>query len=246
VINLPKLKTHKKAGITNALKNLVGINGNKEYLPHHRIGGADNGGDCYPGSDLIKRGWEMVADRQNMTDSAAKGKMLATVGLQLERVIRLKGDEIGIEGAWSGNETVPRMCLDLNRILHYGTPDAKMAETVQRQVLHIVDAVIAGQGDGPLASDALPLKRILAGANASALDWVGAFLLGYDAERIPLTRNSFGDFKWRIADFDTSEIELLGDWEKGLTADNLTEFAARQKVDHPVGWRDAKAKSFGK
>lgn len=56
VINLPKLKTHKKAGITNALKNLVGINGNKEFLPHHRLGGAADGGDCYPDSDLVKRG----------------------------------------------------------------------------------------------------------------------------------------------------------------------------------------------
>ena len=46
VINLPKLKTHKKAGITCALKNLIGINGNKEYLPHHRLGGANLGGDC--------------------------------------------------------------------------------------------------------------------------------------------------------------------------------------------------------
>ena len=44
VINLPKLKTHKKAGITCALKNLIGINGNKEYLPHHRIGGSTSGG----------------------------------------------------------------------------------------------------------------------------------------------------------------------------------------------------------
>ncbi len=39
VINLPKLKTHKKAGVTCALKNLIGINGNKEFLPHHRVGG---------------------------------------------------------------------------------------------------------------------------------------------------------------------------------------------------------------
>ncbi|MCV6004648.1 DUF362 domain-containing protein, partial [Escherichia coli] len=31
VINLPKLKTHKKAGLTCALKNLIGINGNKEF-----------------------------------------------------------------------------------------------------------------------------------------------------------------------------------------------------------------------
>jgi len=45
IINLPKLKTHKKAGMTCALKNLIGINGNKEYLPHHRIGGSEKGGD---------------------------------------------------------------------------------------------------------------------------------------------------------------------------------------------------------
>ena len=48
IVNLPKLKTHKKAGVTCALKNLIGINGNKEYLPHHRVGGAERGGDCYP------------------------------------------------------------------------------------------------------------------------------------------------------------------------------------------------------
>jgi uncharacterized protein (DUF362 family) len=39
VVNLPKLKTHKKTGVTLALKNLVGINGDKNWLPHHRDGG---------------------------------------------------------------------------------------------------------------------------------------------------------------------------------------------------------------
>ena len=241
VINLPKLKTHKKAGITNALKNLVGINGNKEYLPHHRIGGADIGGDCYPGKDLVKRTLESVLDRQNMTTSTTKGKMLATVGTQLERVMRLQGDEIGVEGAWSGNDTVSRMCLDLNRILLYGKTDATLGEMVQRRVLQIVDAVIGGQGDGPLASDELPLGLILAGENAAAIDWVGAHLLGYDARQISLTNYSFMDFRWRIADFAPSEIKLLGDWAENLTAENLLALAKAQTVNHPIGWRNAKA-----
>ena len=34
-INVPKMKTHKKTGITCCLKNLVGINGDKNWLPHH-------------------------------------------------------------------------------------------------------------------------------------------------------------------------------------------------------------------
>lgn len=243
VINLPKLKTHKKAGITNALKNLVGINGNKEFLPHHRLGGAADGGDCYPDKDLVKRGLEFVFDQQNMTKSPAKGKILATVGTQFERMMRLRGDETGIEGAWSGNETVPRMCVDLNRILLYGKADASFGETIQRRVLHIVDAVIAGQGDGPLASDELPLGLILAGVNATATDWVGAFLLGYDAHKIPLLNYAFEDFRWRIADFKAEEIELVGDWAANQTAANLIELARNQTVTYPAGWRDAKAEN---
>lgn len=239
VINLPKLKTHKKAGITSALKNLVGINGNKEYLPHHRIGGAGDGGDCYPGSDAVKRALEAVLDRQNMTASGATGKILASVGVQLERVMRLKGDKTGVEGAWVGNETVALMCLDLNRILLYGKPDATLADAVQRRVLHVVDAVIAGQGDGPLASDALALGLILAGENATALDWVGAFLLGYDAPKIPLLKHAFGDFRWRIADFSPEDIDLRGDWETDLRAENLPDLARRQTVVHPSGWTSA-------
>src|SRR5258708_5198301 len=47
-INLPKLKTHKKVGLTVSLKNLVGINGDKNYLPHFCIGTPDEGGDEFP------------------------------------------------------------------------------------------------------------------------------------------------------------------------------------------------------
>jgi len=44
IINLPKLKTHKKAGMNCALETLIGINCNKVSLPHHRAGGSDLGG----------------------------------------------------------------------------------------------------------------------------------------------------------------------------------------------------------
>ena len=39
VLNLPKLKAHAKAGITGAMKNIVGLNGDKNFLPHHRVEG---------------------------------------------------------------------------------------------------------------------------------------------------------------------------------------------------------------
>lgn len=37
-INVPKLKTHKKAGVTLSMKNLIGINGDKSWIAHHRAG----------------------------------------------------------------------------------------------------------------------------------------------------------------------------------------------------------------
>src|SRR5215813_9737860 len=86
IINLPKLKTHKKAGITCALKNLIGINGNKEYLPHHRLGGAADGGDCYPGTRLTKKALEYTLDRQNMADSLTANRLWNHVTTNLYRV----------------------------------------------------------------------------------------------------------------------------------------------------------------
>ena len=54
-INIPKLKTHKKVGLTCALKNLVGINANKNWLPHHTEGTTDRGGDQFPASNRKAR-----------------------------------------------------------------------------------------------------------------------------------------------------------------------------------------------
>ncbi len=237
VINLPKLKTHKKAGITNALKNLVGINGNKEYLPHHRIGSAEEGGDCYPTKNIVKKSWEFIADQQNMAKSSAVAKLYGTAGVQFERIMRLQGDKIGVEGAWQGNETVAKMSLDLNRILLYGKSDGTFGDSVQRNVLHVCDAVIAGQGDGPLASDELPLGMILMGRNAPAMDWIGAALLGYDPEKIPLTRESFEDFRWALTRFSPSEIHRLG-----TLAHDRCEDRINRNVVHPNGWVEAKKK----
>jgi uncharacterized protein (DUF362 family) len=55
IINLPKLKTHKKTGITVCMKNLVGINGNKNWLPHHREGTPAQGGDQFADDRWLHR-----------------------------------------------------------------------------------------------------------------------------------------------------------------------------------------------
>lgn len=237
VINLPKLKTHKKAGITCALKNLIGINGNKEYLPHHRLGGSDLGGDCYPGHNKVKRVLEFVTDQQNLTTSQVAGRVWGGVATQLGRVLHVMGDGLGIEGSWSGNDTIWRTGLDLNRIILYGRAGGMMAKSPQRTVIHLVDAIIAGQGDGPLAPDPLELDVLFAGGNAAAVDLLGALILGYDPQRISIVRGAFEQFQWPITSFEPHDVLLSGDWGAGRVNDVLAgkEF----DVVHPLGWRDA-------
>jgi uncharacterized protein (DUF362 family) len=239
VINLPKLKTHKKAGVTCALKNLIGINGNKEYLPHHRLGGSDLGGDCYPGNSRVKRMLEYAADQQNLTDSGTKGRVWGGVATQLNRMLHLMGDNLGIEGSWSGNDTIWRTGLDLNRILIYGEPDGSMAQSSRRRVVHLTDAIVAGQGDGPLSPEPLQLGLLFAGNNAACVDWFGARLLGYDPELLPIVREAFGSYRWPIAGSRPEDITLFGDWGSGkidsLMSNDLPS------VIHPFGWRNAAA-----
>jgi len=240
VVNVPKLKTHCKAGITGALKNLVGINGNKEYLPHHRLGGSHRGGDCYPGGSVLKRAIELAMDQTNL--AAAPGTRAFawnTTGDFLGRLAQWMGDEVGVEGAWSGNDTVWRMCLDLNRILGYGRTDGTLAEVPQRRVLHVVDAMVAGQGNGPLFAEPLELGLLLGGDNPAAMDWVGAHLLGYDPRRVALAREAFGAFRWPIARFERDEVRLIGDLGRTETLASL--LADGHLVKHPPGWRDSAA-----
>jgi uncharacterized protein (DUF362 family) len=244
VINLPKLKTHKKAGITCALKNLVGINGNKEFLPHHRVGSAAQGGDCYEQSSVLRRSIEYALDRQNMTSSRAAARAIHTATRQLHRIARLARHDSDTEGSWSGNDTVWRMCLDLNRILLYAAPDASMGDEVRRRVIHVVDGDVAGQGNGPLAPEPFDLGLLVAGGNAAAVDWVAASLLDYDPRAISLTRGAFGGFRWPLTSFAPEEIRLLGDLGSGLSAAVLDELTA-VPVRHPVGWRSAARTGLG-
>lgn len=238
VINLPKLKTHKKAGVTCALKNLIGINGNKEYLPHHRIGGSESGGDCYPGASPVKRALEYTLDRQNMASSLAGARIWRGIAKNLDRIAGLAGDQLGVEGSWAGNDTVWRTCLDLNRILLYGRLNATLAQQPQRRVIHLVDSIIAGQGDGPLAPEPLPIGAVFGGENAAAVDWVGASLLGYDPRLIPVAEHAFDKFRWPIANFDSNDVAVVGDFGEGKSEEVLAKVNARA-INHPVGWRAA-------
>jgi uncharacterized protein (DUF362 family) len=207
VLNLPKLKSHKKAGITGALKNMIGMNGNKEYLPHHRKGGGASGGDCYAGSSWLKSRAEDMLDSANRRAGTAQAVLMRSAEI-LAGLAETLGDNNDLEGSWYGNDTVWRTCLDLQRILHYGAADATVRDQRQRRIITITDAMIGGEGEGPLANTPVPSGFLSGGTNVAAVEWCNARLMGFDPARVPVTREAFGPFAQPLATFGPDEIRV--------------------------------------
>ncbi len=198
ILSLPKLKTHRKAGITGALKNLVGLNGNKEFLPHHRKGGARDGGDCYPGRSVLKSIAENLLDASNRRIGRRSfPAMLAGVRIALE-LQRLLHGEAEIDGGWSGNDTVWRTVLDIDRIAMYGRVDGTMADVPQRRIVSLTDALVCGQGDGPMMPDPLPLGCVTCSESPVDADILHCRLLGFDPGLIPMVREASSAFRWPL------------------------------------------------
>ena len=235
VINLPKLKSHKKSCVTGALKNLIGINGNKEYLPHHRKGGSESGGDCYVGRAGWKRATEDWLDAANRRPPGTVQSAFAWMAGTAERIAVKLGADENLEGSWYGNDTIWRTCLDLQRILRYGRVDGSLAPTPQRTVISITDAIIGGEGEGPLANTPIPSGFVTGAVNTAAAEWVHARLMGFDPMKIPLIREAFGQFAYPLADFSPGAVRVrIGETER--SGADIRPFEGRNFLP-PRGWR---------
>lgn len=207
LIGLPKLKTHRKAGLTCALKNMVGINGNKDWLPHHAFGSVEEGGDEYSKKSLRKRWLSALNDRIEASPSVARRRALYWVGRAVSATRRLRPyPDTYAEGSWYGNDTLWRTILDLNAILAYADADGRIGVQPRRRLLHVVDAVVAGEGEGPLGSDPKPCGLLLAGTSAAAVDAACATFMGFDIAKIPLIRKAFEPRTPALVDFSPADI----------------------------------------
>jgi hypothetical protein len=96
-----------------------------------------------------------------------------------------------LEGKWYGNDTVWRMALDINRLLLYGRPDGTLSNTPLRTIYSITDGIVAGEANGPLASEPVSLGAVTFASNSAYADLVHAALMRFDWRKIPLVREAF-------------------------------------------------------
>jgi hypothetical protein len=226
IISMPKIKTHQKSGITGALKNIVGLNGDKDFLPHHRLGGTGFGGDCYPGKNYLRYWSELALDKANRQRGGTAYFLWTKVASFLWRLSFPK-DVHTIEAGWYGNDTTWRMVMDLNLITYYGKPDGTLSDKKQRVIFSLCDGIIAGQGDGPLRPEPLPLGVVSFTDNPTVNDIAMATMMGFDYSKFSLLTESKNLFS---AD---ECIIFLND--KQVKIDDFQELMI--KTNPPRGWK---------
>lgn len=226
VISVPKLKTHMKAGVTLNLKNMIGINGDKNWIPHFRAGSPKSGGDEFPTENWFKKIESIVKDVVESVAYRTTNKyLLAAIGKlsMIEKSIVEAYGNSSIScssGSWYGNDTLWRCIVDINKILLYANKQGQMQEKQQRKYLSLIDGIVGGEGEGPLSPIPKRAGVILAGANPIAVDICATMLMGFDYEKIPLISNALKLRKYRLIDFNVGSIVCksnVSEWSNLLT-----------------------------
>lgn len=215
-INIPKLKTHRKAGLTCAAKNLVGINGDKTCLAHHTKGTRVHGGDEFSSFNLKTY---MRARLWTLLKSNRIGVKVAGIILKFFEKIMWKGKKIKehhmitrpsvfSEGSWYGNDTIWRCVKDLNKIIFFADKQGKMEKNIQRKYLCIVDAVLAGEGEGPMEQANKTFGVVFGGINPVYIDYAAAKLMRYPYKKIPSIKEGFSNLWWPLVSKDAHDVVI--------------------------------------
>ncbi|MBD5478473.1 MAG: DUF362 domain-containing protein [Lachnospiraceae bacterium] len=207
IINLPKPKTHRKAGMTASLKNMVGCVAKKECLPHHTKGSKAEQGDEYLKKSVFKR-WRTALEEKNdrlVAKGRKKSGLIGLVQIFLYKASKVSHADVYAEGSWYGNDTLWRTICDICRVVMYADKTGAMQPKQQRKMLILADMIVSGEGEGPLCPSPKPVGILLGGWEQIAVDKVIAALMGFDSEHFPSIKNANLGKEYRLPD-STAEI----------------------------------------
>ena len=240
LINLPKMKTHKKTGVTLCLKNLVGVNSGRNWLPHHTDGDPSNGGDQFAQPSLRSKSERMgVRSLEKLT--LRYPSVFAPVYRIAKKISTpFFGDtrQVIRSGNWYGNDTCWRMVQDINRCLMYSHGD-EFPTPRPKRFFALVDGIVGGDVEGPASPDRYEAGVLIAGINPVAVDCASARLMGFDPMRIPMLRESFAASDLPLARFSYEDIDLrsnLAEWDGPIS--DLKDSDTYHFQTH-FGWKGA-------
>jgi uncharacterized protein (DUF362 family) len=222
ILNVPKLKTHMKTGMTGALKNFVGIIGSKDFLPHFRAGSPSTGGDEFPDSNWLSHAASPLREILQTRAPLWLWK-LARAGARAASVPLIHG------GGWHGNDTLWRTIHDLVDIArNYSIGGVPRSQP--RTILTLVDAIVAGEDHGPLKPRPKDCGLLVWGEDPGIVDVTCATLMGFDWRRIPLLSHLLDAEARVFTGFSGEPFHAPGATLAGYVRRGASQFTA------PLGW----------
>jgi uncharacterized protein (DUF362 family) len=204
-ISVPKLKVHKKVGVTLNAKGLVGMATNKNFLVHYTLCPPSAGGDQYPDGLFTPVEAFLIRTERWMYDHllASKSPLLEALHRSIYWLHNHSTKLLGLKvaeskrnldaGNWHGNDSAWRMAADLARILHFADVEGTLHSQSPRRMFTIIDGIIGGENNGPLTPDPKPSGVLIGSENLLAADLVATRLMGFDPLKLRLYRELLGN-----------------------------------------------------
>src|SRR6185503_18668015 len=111
---------------------------------------------------------------------------------------------------------------------------AGQRRTKPLRYLAVVDGIIAGEGNGPMAPDPKPCGVVLAGTHPVAVDCAAATLMGFDWQRLRLLEHAFAMREMDFVSFRSGEIELISN--RPAWSGPLNQIEQTFELRPPFGW----------
>jgi uncharacterized protein (DUF362 family) len=244
IISVPKMKVHKKAGVTLNLKNMIGISGDKNYLPHFRLGTPKHGGDEAPDDLSVKQRFQLrllrfTTDMFLSKHSALFDKIVKTAVKFIQNFDKnfIKDlDEKISPGNWYFNDTIWRVIIDLNRILLYAGKDGKIQRERKRRYFSIIDGIIGGEQQGPIRPTPKQCDVLIGGFDPYLVDITATALMGFDYNKMPQYKNLPLLDTYKISDFTDRDVEVISNTKEfeGVLTDKKNRYCDFKPSS---GWR---------
>jgi hypothetical protein len=233
-VSVPKLKTHHKVGATLNVKGLVGINSDKNLLPHWRNGYAEQGGDEYP---IAHRRLDRarLALAHALSDWLPERVHLAGARLLPRRVQRLLERRTvcsheRYRGAWDGNDTCWRMAADLYAVFVQDRTGWRAAHARSPlRFLSIIDGVTAGEGDGPFHPEPVEAGVLIGGEDLLLVDALAVRYMDFDLREVRYLASLLAE-----AGIDLAQVPVLAERSEVSRCFRSTEPLGRFRA--PDGW----------
>ncbi len=226
LISVPKLKVHKKVGVTLNAKGLVGTITNKNYLVHYTLGSREKGGDQFP-PELLKGNakyiikvqrflYDLLLAKQNRFGSRLFRLAYEPYRRFIKPILKKTTEKIVLYdgGNWHGNDSAWRMVSDLMKISVYADKNGALKDSPQRKVFSFIDGIVGGEGNGPLFPNEKRAGTIIAGFNHLAVDIAAVRLMGFDCLKLKWVEDLLHnpDFNFYVS--SPTDVKTVGD-EKG-------------------------------